>query len=82
MGESRMNPFTRFERPWLAGLGAAGVVGFLASLVLAPFILGIDPTLDLFVLVLHGLGLAAMVGAGVVYSVLFWRDFFDRKFVR
>jgi hypothetical protein len=74
--------FARFERPWLAGLGAAGAVWFLASLVLAPFVLGVDPTLDRFVLVLHVLGLAAMVGAGLVYTLLFWRDFFDRKFVR
>ncbi|MFB6160298.1 MAG: hypothetical protein ABEJ61_03875 [Haloferacaceae archaeon] len=77
-----MDPFARFDRPWLVALAAAGAVWFLASLVLAPLVLGVDPTLDRFVLVLHGLGLAALVGAGLVYSVLFWKKFFDRKFVR
>jgi hypothetical protein len=76
--------FERFDRPWLVGLGAAGVAWFLSSLVLAAAVSGLglsNPTLALVLLVLHGLGLAAMIGAGLVYSVLFWKGFFDRKFV-
>lgn len=75
-----MNPFARFDRPWLAALGAAGGVWFVASLVLGLVASGLHPTLDLLVFVLHGLGVAALVGAGVVYGLLFWKDYFDTKF--
>lgn len=81
-----MNPFAhlaRFEHPWLVALGAAGAVWFLASLVIAALVsvTGFGGrTLAVFVFVLHGLGLAAMVGAGVVYGLLFWRGFINEKF--
>lgn len=72
--------FGRFDRPWLAALGGAGVVWFVVSLVLVLVAAGIHPLFDLAILVLHGLGLATIVVAGLIYALFFWRDYFHTKF--
>jgi hypothetical protein len=77
----RLNAFFgRFRRPWLAALGAAGAVWLVGSVLLALLAAGRHPTLDLLIVALHLLGLAAVVAAGVVQAVFFWRGYFDRKF--
>jgi len=72
--------FGRFRRPWLAALGAAGGVWLLGSVLLALVAAGRYPLLDRLIVALHLLGLAAVIAAGLVQAVFFWRGYFDRKF--
>lgn len=72
--------FGRFDRPWLAALGTAGLVWFSVGLLLALVAAGIHPLFDMAILVVHGLGIATLVVAGLIYALFFWNEYFHTKF--
>ena len=72
--------FGRFSRPWLAALAAAGAVWFLVGFPVAYLGTPVHPVFNLLGALLHFLGLATLLASGVVYSVLWWREYLNDRF--
>ena len=72
--------FGRFAHPWLTALAAAGAVWFLGGFPVAYFGGTLHPAFDLLGAFLHFLGLGTLLASGVVYAVLWWRRYLDRRF--
>lgn len=73
--------FERFPRPWLAALAAAGGVWFVASFPVGALGPAVHPGFGLLGVILHGLGLAALLASGVIFAFLWWRSYLtDRLF--
>ena len=71
--------FGRFSRPWLAATAAAGAVWLVASFPVSALV-AVHPILGLLGAILHVIGLAALIGSGVIFAVLFWRDYLNERF--
>ena len=72
--------FGRFSRPWLTALAAAGAVWFLVGFPVAYFGTPVHPAFNLLGAFLHFLGLGTLFASGVVYSVLWWREYLNERF--
>ncbi len=72
--------FGRFSHPWLTALAAAGAVWFLVGFPVAYLGAPVHPVFNLLGALLHFLGLATLLASGVVYSVLWWRDYLNERF--
>lgn len=71
--------FTRFSRPWLAGIAAAGAVWLVLSFPIG-FLGSVHPLFNLFGIFLHFLGLGTLLASGVIFTVLWWHRYLNEKF--
>jgi hypothetical protein len=73
--------FGRFAHPWLAALAAAGAVWFLVGFPVAYLGTPVHPVFNLLGAFLHFLGLGTLLASGVVFSVLWWRNYLGDRFL-
>ncbi|MFB6298864.1 MAG: hypothetical protein ABEH65_01230 [Halobacteriales archaeon] len=71
--------FTRFTRPWLAAVAAAGGVWLVLSFPIG-FLGSFHPLLNYLGIFLHFLGLGTLLASGVIFAVLWWKQYINKKF--
>lgn len=73
--------FGRFSHPWLTALAAAGAVWFLVGFPVAYLGTPVHPVFNLLGAFLHFLGLGTLLASGVVFSLLWWRNYLNDRFL-
>jgi len=69
---------SRTAHPRIAALALAGLLWTLASLVLGA-VPGLGPSMQMFTMLLHLLGMTVLVASGAVYGLLWWRSYLDER---
>lgn len=64
--------------PRIAAFALAGFVWTLASVVLG-VVPGLGPSMQVFTLLLHLLGVTVLVASGAVYALLWWRSYLNER---
>lgn len=72
--------FARFDRPWLAALASIGAAWFVISFPLGLLGKSIHPMFNVLGGILNLLGAAVLLVSGMIFSILWWRQYLDWKF--
>lgn len=71
--------YSQLSQSWLRTLALVGILCMIVSFFIGLVGSGNFPILGLLAIILHVLGLLLIIASGMIYSILWWRDYIYEK---